>query len=143
MYFMAYFIFFLLHNRGYGCVMVMCDAHQTSWRCELRSGCVPVSTNPLVQLGIMDFVNLRLGVITGQCSSCILHNGSFSFYALVLLQSCHGRVNENEQQTIQCRVFQYGKDIFQMIYDSTYLLVGLAVTCQKDQTSQLILFLPE
>lgn len=66
----------------------MLCTYQTSWPCELRSGSVPVSTNPLVQLGIMDFVNLRLRVITGQCSSCVLHNGSFSFYSLLVLQSC-------------------------------------------------------
>lgn len=93
----------------------------------MRSGSVSVSTNPLVQLGIMGFVNLQLRVITGQCSSCVLHNGSFSSYCLVVLQSFQVRVNENEQQIIQCRVFRYGKDIYKLICDSTFLLVGFAV----------------
>lgn len=59
----------------------MSDAHQTSWRCYVEQDLAPYpeSTNPLVQLGIMDFVNLCLRVITGQVfSSCFLHNGSFS-----------------------------------------------------------------
>lgn len=105
------------------------DAHQISWHWDLRSGSVPVSTNPLVQLGAVDFVDLRLRVITGQCSSCILHNGSFSFYPMVVLKSCHIHVNENEQQTVKCRVFQYGKEISQLTWDGACLLVGLALTC--------------
>lgn len=45
------------------CNYCLFDAHQTSWCCSFGSGSVPVSTNPLAPLGIIDFaVNLLLRV---------------------------------------------------------------------------------
>lgn len=45
------------------CNYCLFDAHQNSWCCSFGSGSVPLSTNPLAPLGIMDFaVNLLLCV---------------------------------------------------------------------------------
>lgn len=59
-----------------------------------------MSTNPLAPLGILDFaVNLllRVRVVTGQCSSCIVHNRSFHFTPHSHVVSRHEHQQQRDQ----------------------------------------------